>query len=186
MGGGRWAADGRAGAILAWNATALRVCNSSFVDNAAPGLAGRFPGGPAVVRAPGNGSESFVPTGNGEALDLNCQTSTRRPAAPADTTSGQSVRRAVSQLVVSAAAGRSAAAGQTWVHLAHYDSTYDCSGKNNTEAAGCAAMVPQPSLAACQAYCARTVRRCCAARRLQPDARTKTHTASIDSNWDVR
>ena len=44
-----------------------------------------------------------------------------------------------------------------WAHLAHYDSTYDCSGGNNTKIKGCAAMDPQKTLLDCQEYCARTV-----------------------------
>jgi hypothetical protein len=45
----------------------------------------------------------------------------------------------------------------TWAHLADYDSTYDCSGKNNTKTDGCAAMAPQKTLLDCQTLCARTV-----------------------------
>ena len=44
----------------------------------------------------------------------------------------------------------------SWIYLAKYDSTYDCSGNNNTKTNGCAAMQPQKSLLDCQNYCART------------------------------
>lgn len=49
-----------------------------------------------------------------------------------------------------------AAKAATWAHLAKYDSTYDCSGKNNTKMEGCAPMLRQKSLLDCQAYCAKT------------------------------
>ena len=45
----------------------------------------------------------------------------------------------------------------TWAHLAHYDSTYGCSGKNNTKADGCARMDRQKSRLDCAKFCARTV-----------------------------
>ena len=48
-------------------------------------------------------------------------------------------------------------ANGTWVHLAKYDSTYDCSGKNNTKTDGCAAMAPQKTLLDCQTLCALSV-----------------------------
>jgi hypothetical protein len=50
-----------------------------------------------------------------------------------------------------------AAAASTWVHLAKYDSTYDCSGRNNSKTDGCASMHRQKSLLDCQDYCARTL-----------------------------
>ena len=66
------------GAILAWNSSSFTVCNSSFVSNTAPGVDGD-PGGPAIVRcAPGCTNETFLPTGNGDGVDIACG-----PDAPA-------------------------------------------------------------------------------------------------------
>merc|ERR1712194_135758 len=45
---------------------------------------------------------------------------------------------------------------EQWAYLAKYDSTYDCSGKNNTPAAGCLPMTPQFTLEACRDYCDRS------------------------------
>jgi hypothetical protein len=76
------------------------------------------------------------------------------------------VTRATAAGAVAAAAAApqqqapSAAAGgepSLWAHLAKFDSTYDCSGKNNTKASGCAPMRPQKTLLECQEYCAQTL-----------------------------
>ena len=58
------------GAILAWNSSSFRVCNSSFADNTAPGIEGD-PGGSAIARcAPGCRNETFMPTRNGDNVDI--------------------------------------------------------------------------------------------------------------------
>lgn len=61
---------------------------------------------------------------------------------------------AAARVDVAAKAGVAAAVdADVWVTLAGYDCTGHCSGKANTPAYGCVAMVPQASQAACQAYC---------------------------------
>jgi len=64
------------------------------------------------------------------------------------------VATAASKEGVAAAAAKADA--DVWVTLAGYDCTGHCSGKSNTPAYGCVAMVPKASQAACQAYCQAT------------------------------
>ena len=59
-------------------------------------------------------------------------------------------------ILLAAQLSHAALSQASWIHLANYDSTYDCSGNNNTNADGCAAMQPQKSALECQGYCART------------------------------
>ena len=81
------------GAILAWNSSSFMVCNSSFVDNQSPGIDGKDAGAAIVRCAPGCKHEDFLPTANGDGIDIRCNEPT--PPPPADKTLGEVPHRLI-------------------------------------------------------------------------------------------